>query len=230
MNRMNEISEDIVEIDLMELFQYIKKRILKIIIFTLVIMVISAVFTIFFINKKYQSTARIFPKPQTESGLVSDYSSINTNTAMVNNYVELMKGTNILSEVAERLDLDRDYISNSLSVSSQTNTMIISVTSTTTDPELSKKIVDTTLDVFYDEVEEKLDIKNIMTVDTAEVATSASSPNLFKNIGLGAVIGFVISFAYYFVMFMLDTRIHTKEEAEKYFDLPVLGVVPNIED
>lgn len=226
---MNDETEE-VEINLLELFQYLRVNLQKIIIITLVCMIASAAITIFLISKKYESTARIFPQLQTNSGTVSDYSQITTSNAMVNNYMELIKGSTIQNEVANRLDLEKEEISDSLTVANQTDTMIISVTATTTDPELSKKIVDTTLDVFYEEIEEKLNIDNIMTVDAAEVATSASSPSFVKNIGIGAVIGVVISCGYYFLKFMLDTHIHSKEEAEKYFDIPVIGVVPWFEE
>lgn len=226
---MNEMNEEI-EINLSELFQVLKKNLNKIIITTLVCMIVAALATIFLISKKYESTARIFPKPQTNSGLVSDYNQINTNNAMVNNYVELIKGSNILGEVADELKMERKEIEGALSVSSQTDTMIISVTATTTDPKLSKQIVDTTLKVFYAEVKEKLDINNIMTVDKAEIAEEPSSPSFKKNLLIGAVLGIFVSCGYVFIKFMLDTRIHSKDEAEKYFELPVLGVIPFFEE
>ena len=44
------------------------------------------------------------------------------------------------------------------------------------------------------------------------------------------MLGLVISLGYVFLRFMLDTRIHNKEEAEKYLGIPMLGSVPYLED
>ncbi|MCD7839263.1 MAG: Wzz/FepE/Etk N-terminal domain-containing protein [Erysipelotrichaceae bacterium] len=228
MNEMN----DKIEINLLELFEYLKKRIGRIIIFTLVCMIVVAAVTIFLIPEKYTSTARIFPKMETssESGTVTDTTSISVNTSMINNYVELIGGTSILGEVADQLGMERSEIQNSISVSNETDTMIISISATTMDPKLSKEIVDTTIDVFYEEIKEKLDVDNMITVDKAEVPTSPSSPNFIRNVAISGLVGIVISCGYYFIKFMMDTRIHTKEEAEKYFEIPVLGVIPYFED
>ncbi|MCD7893298.1 MAG: Wzz/FepE/Etk N-terminal domain-containing protein [Erysipelotrichaceae bacterium] len=228
---MEEMNEEI-EINLLELFEYLKKRLGKIIIITLVCMIIAAAITIFVIPSKYTSTARIFPKMETssDSGTVSDTSSISVNTSMINNYVELIGGTTILGEVADQLDMERDEIQSCISVSNESDTMIINISATTVDPELSKEIVDTTIDVFYAEIKEKLDVDNMITVDKAEVAESPSSPSFTRNVAIAGLIGIVLSCGYYFIKFMLDTHIHSKEEAEKYFELPVLGVIPYFED
>ncbi|MCD7810029.1 MAG: Wzz/FepE/Etk N-terminal domain-containing protein [Erysipelotrichaceae bacterium] len=228
---MEEMNEEI-EINLLELFEYLKKRLGKIIIVTLVCMIISAAITIFVIPNEYTSTARIFPKMETssDSGTVTDTNSISVNTSMINNYVELIGGTTILGEVADELGLERDDVQSYISVSNESDTMIINITATTTDPELSKEIVDTTIDVFYAEIKEKLDVDNMITVDKAEVAETPSSPSFTRNVAIAGLIGIVLSCGYYFIMFMLDTHIHNKEEAEKYLEIPVLGVIPYFED
>ncbi|MCD7892793.1 MAG: Wzz/FepE/Etk N-terminal domain-containing protein [Erysipelotrichaceae bacterium] len=228
---MEEMNEEL-EINLLDLLEYIKKRIPNIIIVTLVCMIVVGAFTIFVVPNKYTSTARIFPKLETssDSGTVSSTSSISVNTSMINNYVELISGTTILGEVADTLDMDRSEIEDCINVTNESDTMIINISATTTDPKLSKEIVDTVIDIFYTEIKDKLDVENMITVDEAEVATSPSSPNFFRNLAIAGLIGLVISCGYCFMMFMLDTHIHNKEEAEKYLEIPVIGVIPYFED
>lgn len=228
---MEEMNEEL-EINLLDLLEYIKKRIPNIIIVTPVCMIVVGAFTIFVVPNKYTSTARIFPKLETssDSGTVSSTSSISVNTSMINNYVELISGTTILGEVADTLDMDRSEIEDCINVTNESDTMIINISATTTDPKLSKEIVDTVIDIFYTEIKDKLDVENMITVDEAEVATSPSSPNFFRNLAIAGLIGLVISCGYCFMMFMLDTHIHNKEEAEKYLEIPVIGVIPYFED
>ena len=227
----NEIvkNDEEIEINLGELFQLLKPKYKMIIISTLVCAIIAGIVTIFFISKKYESTARIYPKPEVTEGIV-DYTQINANNLMVNNYVEMLKGNNIQSQVADKLDLTVAQIKGNVSIVNETNTQIIAITAKTNDPELSKKIVDQMVSTFKKEAKETLNINNITTVDQAEVATSPVSPSLKMNLVIGALLGAFASIGYLFIKFMLDTRIHNKEDAEKYLGVPCLGSIPYFED
>lgn len=224
-----QINDEEIEIDLSELFQLIKSKILIIIISMLVCTLISGVFTVFFINKKYESTARIYPKPEVTEGVV-DYTQINANNLMVNNYIAMIRGNNIQSMTAKELNLSVGEINGSVSVSNVSDTQIISITATTSDPELSKKIVDSLVSNFKKEAKDTLNVNNITTVDQAEIATSPVSPSLKKNLLIGALIGTLISVGYVFILFILDTHIRNKEEAEKYLGIPNLGSIPWYEE
>ncbi|WP_050636465.1 YveK family protein [Candidatus Stoquefichus sp. SB1] len=227
----NEIvqNEEEIEINLGELFQLLKSRYKLIIISILVCAIIAGVITIFFISKKYESTARIYPKPEVTEGVV-DYTQINANNLMVNNYVELLKGNNIQTQVAEKLDLTQPQVNSFVTISNETNTQIISITAKTNDPELSKKIVDQMVAVFKKEAKETLNINNITTVDQAVLAEAPVSPSLKMNLAIGALLGAFLSVGYLFIRFMLDTHVHNKEEAEKYLGIPCLGSIPYFED
>ena len=149
---------------------------------------------------------------------------------MTKNYVALLGGNNIQSKVAKELNVDTNVVSSALSISNETDTQIISISATTTDPQLSKKIVDTTVDVFTNEVKETLNINNITTVDDAKLQTSPISPSVPKNIVIGGLVGTILSIGIIFIRFMLDNRLHTKEDVEKYLEIPNLGVIPYFED
>ena len=134
------------------------------------------------------------------------------------------------SKVAKELNVDTNVVSSALSISNETDTQIISISATTTDPQLSKKIVDTTVNVFTNEVKETLNINNITTVDDAKLQTSPVSPSVPKNIVIGGLVGAILSIGIIFIRFMLDNRLHTQEDVEKYLEIPNLGVIPYFED
>lgn len=227
----NEIlkSEDEIEINLGELFQVLKKNIKLIIISILLCTVLLGIVTVFVINKKYESTARLFLKPDVTEG-IADYSQINSNNLMVNNYVEMIKGNNIQGTAADKLNMEVKELNSCLSVSNETNTQIISITAKTTDPVKSKEIVDAVVETFTKEANEKLNVNNITVVDEAEIATEPISPSLKRNLLIGALLGAFLSIGYLFIKFMLDTHIHNKEEVEKYLGIPCLGSVPYFEE
>lgn len=217
------------EINLGELFQEVKKNAKLIIISILVCAIIAAIVTIFFISKKYTSTANIFPKPEVTDGVV-DYTQINSNNLMVNNYVELLKGNNIQGQVAKDLDISVSNIKSSVRIENKANTQIITISATTTDAELSKNIVDNFVSTFKKEATETLGINNITTIDQAEVATAPVSPSLKSNLIISILLGAVLSIGFIFIRYLLDTRIHNKEEAEKYLGIPMLGSIPWYEE
>ena len=54
------------------------------------------------------------------------------------------------------------------------------------------------------------------------------SPSYKKNVLIGVLIGIVITSAIVIVMYLLDDKIHTGEDIEKYLGLSVLGVIPEV--
>lgn len=228
-NIETQINDEEIEINLAELFQLLKTKIKMIVIVVLICTLLAGLGTVFLISKKYESTASIYPKPEVTEGVV-DYTQINANNLMVNNYIAMINGNNIQSMVAEELDLDVKELNSYISVSNESNTQIISITARTKDPELSKKIVDSLVDTFKTEAKESLNVNNITTIDQAEIATAPVSPSLKLNLLIGAFIGAFLSIGYVFIVFMLDTHIHNKEEAEKYLGIPNLGSIPYYEE
>jgi len=221
------LEEDV--IDLAELFQQVKKRIKLVILMVLICALAMGVYTVFFVKKQYSSTARIYSKPEVVEGIISS-SDINANNQMVNNYIEMIKGNNIQSKIADKMKISRGQVNQSLSVSNSADTQIISITATTNDPQLSKDLAETTVNVFRSEVKKNLNVTNIIIVDAAEVNPSPVSPSLNKNLMIGGAVGAILSLGYIFLRFILDSRIHTKEEAEKYLGIPMLGLVPYIKE
>ena len=222
-------SEEEVTIDLMEILKQLKTHIRSIILTTLLIALLAGVITVFVIPKKYESTVRLYLKPDSTTG-ASDYSQVNANNLLVNNYVEMIKGNNITEKAATALKIDQDDLSSSLVVTNETNTQVISITSKTTDPALSKRIVDQVTKTFRDEVRENLNVTNITIIDNSKIATSSVSPSLPKNLAIGALAGALLSIAYVIIRMLMDTRIHNKDEAEQYLGIPNLGAVPFIDN
>ena len=171
----------------------------------------------------------MYLKPDSASG-TSDYSQVTANNLLVNNYVEMIKGNNITEKAATTLKINQVEVSSSLAVSNETNTQVISITSTTTDPALSKRIVDQVTKTFRDEVRENLNVTNITIIDNSKIAISPVSPSLPKNLAIGALAGAVLSIAFVIIRMLMDTRIHNKDEAEQYLGIPNLGAVPFIEN
>ena len=199
MNENREINNDELEIDLGELFKVLKKNILLVLVISVLCAAIGLVSSMFLINKKYSSEATIYITPKvTEQGTI-DYNSIQTNSRMVNNYMEILKGETILAKVADQVGMESyEEVLNTLTVSNPENTELISVSSETTDSELSQQIVSLVISTFTEDMMDILNLNNVTIINDAKVNEDPVSPSVPRYTILGFAVGLVISCGYVF--------------------------------
>jgi capsular exopolysaccharide synthesis family protein len=69
-------------------------------------------------------------------------------------------------------------------------------------------------------------LSNINVIDLATVPNGPSSPNLFKNLALGLILGLGLAALTVFLRDQFDDSIRVPEDVEPKLALPLLGVVP----
>lgn len=217
------------EIDLLELFRAILKYIKLIIVLCIVFGAGGFFGTKFLIAPTYTASTSIYLTPQINDTGSLDYNSQMANSKLVTNVVNLMTQNNIMSEVAKDVGLENSSsVKKCISVTNESNTEIITVTATTTDPKLSKDIANDTVNTFINTMQKNLNVRNIEIVDKAKLSYIPSGPNIKKNTLLATMVGFVLGCGYAVLKFLLDNRLRTKEEAEKYLGIPVFAEFPEV--
>lgn len=73
-------------------------------------------------------------------------------------------------------------------------------------------------------------LSNISIIDTAERPKAPSSPNLFKNLLVGLILGVGLAALIVFIREQLDDAIRVPEDVDSKLGLPLLGVVPKSVD
>ena len=144
---------------------------------------------------------------------VQNVSTINTNIASKEKLLLNMHTSSVF------------MISTSWQVQSRATT---TEQATTTDPKLSKDIANGTVDTFIETMQKNLNVRNIEIVDKAKLSYVPSGPNAKKNGVLAAAVGFVLGAGYAVLRYLLDNRLRTKEEAEKYLGIPVFCEIPEL--
>ena len=224
-NDLNEMEE----IDLLELFRAILKYIKLIIVLCIVFGLGGFLGTKFLITPTYTASTSIYLTPQiSESGSL-DYNSQMANSKLVTNVVNLLTQNNVMSEVAKDVGMENAAsVKKCISVTNETNTEIVTVTATTTDPKLSKDIANGTVNTFIKTMQKNLNVRNIEIVDKAKLSYVPSGPNIKKNTMMATLVGGVIGVGYAVLKFLFDNRLRTKEEAEKYLGIPVFCEIPEL--
>ena len=106
----------------------------------------------------------------------------------------------------------------------------LQVTVTDTDPKRAKEIVDAIADVSAKQITSVMQIEGVNVIEYGRVANAPSSPNVKKNTMLGAIAGIVIAIAVLVVNFILDDRIKTSDDVEKYLGITNLSLIPLTEE
>lgn len=219
------------EIDLKELLDMFLEKNFLIIVIVLIASILGAIYTTKILVPEYQSlTSLVLVQVGGEN--LGDTNSITTtditlNANLVDNYREVAKSKSVASKVIENLDLNMSLseVQDSINVTSITDTELIQIIVTHTDPELACNIANEVAKVFIEKVDEIYKVSNVHVLDVAEVSNKPSNVNLIKNIVIFAFVGFVLASAYILLVNMLDTTVKTDTDIEKALHLPVLASI-----
>ena len=154
---------------------------------------------------------------------------IEANKALISTYSEIVKSRGIADKVISNLNLDMDYeeFSEKVSIESVKDTQIISVMVVDTIPERAQDIANETANIFKDSIGDIMKVDNVQILDGATLPEKPSSPNIKKNTAIGVVLGLILGVMISIFKEISDTTIKSQDDINKYFDLPVIGIIPD---
>lgn len=224
-----DVTED--EISLSEIFEAVKPFILHILIITLVMGILGFGYTKLFVKPVYQSSATlIVNNRKDDSGAISN-DEINSAKGLASVYSIIIKSDAVMQPVVNLIDqsMSANKLADKVSVSSVNGTQIIKVSVNDRDPMKAQRYVDEILKVAPGVIEEMVEAGSVKVVSQPTAPKSPISPNVKINTLMAAMLGFVLSLGAVLAVFFFDNTFRTPEEIEKYLDLPVIGVIPNVE-
>lgn len=214
-------------IDISELLNYFKSKIVYIIFIASVFFCISGIYVNRFRTPVYTSSTTILLN-QANENIAINTNDLTLNKTLVPTYREIIKSKRVLSQVIKSLDLEYEYneLANMVGVSEITDTSIINVAVTNKDRALAASVANTIAEVFTKEIVDIYNIENISIIDEAEESVKPSSTSAVKVVLIVTLIGILLSVAVFFVIFYFDTSLKSEEDIERITGLPVIGVVP----
>lgn len=218
------------EIDLKELFDYFKSKIILIAIFVVITIIIGNVYTILTRTPMYRSDTTIVLVSENQNETYNT-SELQLNKNLVGTYSEIIKSRKVIEPVIKNLGLDYSYedLKRNVTVASVTNTEIIKVSVGDADTETATRIANEIADVFTTEIQKIYKLNNVSVVDKAVDAIKPYNVNYIKDNLIYIAIGLVLSCGMVFIKFYFDTTIKTSEEIENKLGLTVIGIVPKVE-
>lgn len=224
-NRMNQREED--TIDLWEIFLVLLDKIPLMIAVGLFTALTAFLVSKFLMTPTYQSTTKIYvlSKQNNDNLTISD---LQMGTQLTKDYEELIQSRFVLEEVIQQLSLPTDYagLKGQVSVSNTSDTRIIAITVTDSNPIQAMKIANAVREAASVHIKNVMDIEAVNVAETAFVPTGKSGPNVMKNTLMGGMVGVIAVAGFFVVLFLMNDTIKTAEDVERYLGLSTLAVIP----
>lgn len=221
-----------IEIDLLDLFSFYLSKLPILIVAILIGAILSGLYTVRFIPKRYTAVSRMYMISASSDSVV-DLSDLNIGASLSNDYVELMKSRPIINGVIQSLGLEYTYdqLVQMISLSVVSNTRIIRISVTSTDPEEAMMIANQMARTAKAQLPVVMDAPSPSIAEEAVLPTVKSSPSLSRNVLMGALLCLVAVLGVLTFLYMMDDTIKTPEDLEKEFGFMPMTVIPegNIE-
>ena len=226
---MDNQEKDFVQIDIMLLLRRIWSQKLIIVLTTLVFTAGALMYSLFIATPKYNSTTRVYVVNQKKDNQAITTQDVQLGTLLVKDYKEIILSNSVMSDVVSKnkLQITPGELAKKISVDAPKDTRIISITATDKDPQKARDLANAVREVSADKIKEVTKIEDVTTLEQAEAALTPSSPNVFKNSVLAALLGLILAVGGVVLIELMDDRIKRPEDIEETMDLVLLGVIPS---
>ena len=213
-------------IDLLELFMGLLAHWQLIAATALVGAVLAALYTFFLVTPMYKATATIYVVSRNDS--VLNFSDLQVGSELTSDYIKVFEMWEVHEKVISALNLDYTYnqMAEMLSVTNTTDTRMLDITVTDSDPEEAAAIANEYAEVGTKYISEKMKTDEPTLMSSARVAANPFSPSKAKNILLGFALGFVLSCGVVVLRVLLDDTYKSADDIRKYTGMVVLASIP----
>ncbi|WP_081108867.1 YveK family protein [Peribacillus simplex] len=218
-------------ISIKDIFKTLKKRWKLIMLLTLIAALISGTISYFVLTPVYQSSTQILVnQKQSENQL--DSTQIRSNIDMINTYSVIIKSPAILEKVIDELELDQsvEQLSGKITINSQENSQVFSLTVQDSNPTKAVEIANTVSSTFQKEIKDIMNVDNVSILAKAEIKDNPApvKPNPLLNNAIAVVVGLMAGIGLAFLLEYMDNTIKDEDDIEKLLELPILGSIQKI--
>jgi capsular polysaccharide biosynthesis protein len=218
-------------ISINDIFKTLKKRWKLIMLLTLIAALISGTISYFLITPVYQSSTQILVN-QKKSENQLDYNQIQSNIDMINTYSVIIKSPAILEKVIDQLELEEsvDQLSQKITINSQENSQVFSLTVQDSNPSQAVEIANTVSETFQKEIKDIMNVDNVSVLAKAEIKENPTpvKPNPLLNIAIAIVVGLMAGIGLAFLLEYMDNTIKDEDDIDRLLELPILGSIQKI--
>ena len=220
-------NEEEIEIDMGELLRYLAGKAGYIILTALAFAVLALAVTTFCMTPRYTSTTKMYVlNRQTNEGVTS--SDLQSSTYLTKDYMEMIRSRTVIEAVIADLNLDSTYedVLGQIDVSAASDTRVIAISVTDKDPYEARDIANAVRNAAAAHIQSVMNTEAVTVVDEANIPTKKSSPSTIKNVAIAGGVGLFLALAVCVVLYLMNDKVTTAEDVERYLGLSVLASMP----
>lgn len=224
-------TDDVIEIDLRELFGLLLHWLWLIIICGILAGTAGFSFSKFVITPQYESTTKVYILNKQDNNTIT-YSDMQLGTQLTKDYAQLIKSRDVLEQVIATCGLTDTYeeFSNRVTVENISDTRIIAITVQDIHPSMAQFIANEIRKVAAEHIKNVMDIQAVNVAEEANLPQEPTSPSVLKWTAVGLFVGMFLCAMVIVIRFLMDDTIKTEEDVERYLGMSTLAMIPIMEN
>ncbi len=230
---MNEREKSYTVMNVMDIIKTIWKYKYIVVIFVMVAVSFTVIFTKFFTADTYTSSGIVYvsSKSLTESEQVSqiDRGDIEAARTLSTTYIETLKIRPFLEEVSSRVNNKYPWwsIRDMLTVSTINGTELLSIKITADSAEGAYSLLSNIMKLAPETLSKVTDGGRIEVLDEGRKPDVPDDSGLVKKIVISGFVGGVLALILIFILSFFDTKIRKREDVEGRYKFSILGIIEN---
>ena len=223
-------------ISMVQILAILRKHLKMILGTTLVVTFAVAFVTFFVMSPKYSATTELLVNRKLSSEMQgAQLQQTQADVQMINTYKDIITSPTVLKDVNKEVSNYPGYpgsigaLKDSISVNSQQNSQVFSVTAKAKDANTAAEIANLTAKVFKKKVVKIMSINNVSIVSEAAVNKNPVSPRKTLNLLAGIIVGLLLGIGMAFIREITDRTVSSTDFLTNELGLTSLGIVSEID-
>ena len=173
-------SQDEIEIDLLELLRVLWSKIGYVILAALALGLLMVLVSKVFMKPQYESTTKMYVLSKQDSSSTVTSGDLQASSLLTKDYAELIQSRQVVETVIAQLNLDLTYeeFLNKITVTTQNDTRILSITVKDEDPYVASQMADAIRVAASDHIQNVMNTEAVNVVDEANIPDEPVSPSI----------------------------------------------------
>ena len=227
---MNEMEEQVISLG--EIFEALKKRWILIVLITVLATVAAGVVSFFVLDPVYEVSTKIFVGKEENSEEAYNSNDIAMYQKLLKTYSETIKTRDLVEDAIKgsKYALKVESVIGAVTVVPVMDTQILEIKYQSKNPEEAANTLERLTDEFIDVAMDLVPNGNMRIIESVEIPENPVAPNKVMNVAIAFMLGLMVSVGLVFLMEYMDNTYKTKEQLERELNIPVIGIIPELDN
>ena len=217
---------------LIEVFLALKSKMVLILVAALAAGMLGWGVSGFLLTPRYEASVNMIVNTRTEVTGVITSDNISSAENLVDTYAIIIKSNKVLNKVIEQLHLDVTFeeLYDAVSVSAINDTQVMKIAVEHEERARARQIVESIVQIAPDMVKDAVEAGSCKVVSDVHVEKDPVFPNVKMITVLAAAVGMMLTMCLVVLKELLNDFIVDDLDVERKIGLPVLGIIPDMEE